>query len=588
MNVARICQTALFALGLLVLPVTLRAQHVVGAAKPSQLHPMIPIPMPAKPPQYARYFKWLPLDKWNYSDLTLIEGRLEAGAIAKVRFGKMLFEGTVDHYREMTAGYPVRTGGVIPVKGRLTFENGDVYTGLLTRFRGSDFVFLDGEYTVKSEPTTITFYPVDFDMDGRTYRFANGDNLKVDRRYEEAGRAYEVATYRYANGAILRTNHSNGSGYEGTFDYQGPEGLSIKGRVHPHDLRPAQIWDFKDPKLGAYRLLFIVFPMGDRVDVFGVAPDLRNPARPQWLLHDQGKPPVPVRRLAPFVYALSGNCQDEPSEFLVMDDPWIYRAKADFTAGKPTGQVRSVAFNKFQTSTKFIVTGYMEDFFYDGPCERVKEGSKDTPVTLLAEKGVFKKGYLKWGGSVIELNQPDSHALYATWNQREVKRTYPSGLIYIGNTDLYFHPSGEGTVYFPDRSYLVCEKWENGAVNSRGKYYASPEAKDFTWMDFSFSWSSQKVSKPVVVYRPPPGAEVPTKAVVRGNTPCHRCEGSGSVFINCTSCYGKGYKRGVTSYNRLTNKVEGTGMVSCSTCQGNGSIRIMGCIPCDGTGRAAK
>jgi hypothetical protein len=501
----------------------------------------------------------------------------------------MQFEGTVEHYRDLTAGYPVRTDGVIPANGRLTFENGDVYTGQLTRFRRSRFVFLEGDYTLKSEATTIRFYPVDFDMDGRTYRFDNGDTLVVDRRYEESGRFYEAGTYRYANGATLRMNHTNGNTYDGTFDYQEPGGLTIRGRVYPHSLKPGELWDFKDPKLGAWRLLFIVFPMGDRVEVFGVTPEPAGSGPARWLLHDRGKPPVPVTRLAEHVYGLSGNGQDEESEFLIIGDPWIYRAKAPFAAGKPVGQVSSVAFNKVQTSTRFIVTGYMEGFTYDGPCERSREGSKDGPITLLAEKGVFKKGFLKWGGgSLIELNQPDNHALYATWNQAEVKRTYPSGLIYIGGTDLYFHPSGEGTVYFPDRSYLVSDKWENGEVHGNGKYFASPEAKEFAWMDFSFSWKEPKVRKPVVVFSPPAQAFIQPKRVVRGNQPCQRCDGTGSVFINCTTCYGKGYKRDITSYNRLTGRVEGTGTVTCPTCQGQGRIRIMGCVPCDGTGRAAQ
>ncbi len=560
-----------------------------AGATPTTLHPLIPIPLPRKPPHYASYFNWLPLNRGNYPDLELLEGRLEPGAFAKVRFGKMRFEGTVDHYRDLVAGYPVRTDGVIPAKGRLEFENGDVYTGQLTRFRRYPYVFVDGEYVVKAEPTRIRFFPVDFNMDGRTYTFGNGDTLTVDRTTEQPGHTYETGTYRYANGATLGLNHSNAAGYEGTFDFRSPEGLTIRGRVHPHSLKPSEIWDFQDPKVGPYRLLFNVFPMGDRLEVFGVAPDRSLPGVPRWVLLDGSKAPLPVRKLRDHVYLLSGNGQDEPSEFLMVGDPWIYRAKAPFTEGKPTGRITAVAFNKFQSSTRFLVSGYLEGFAFDGPCERSREGSKETPITLLAEKGVFKKGFLKGAeGSVIELNEPDSHALYATWNQQHVKRTYPSGVIYVGTTDLHFTPSGEGTVYFPDRSYLVSEAWKQGEVQGKGKYFAAPEAKDFAWMDFSVYWKEARVRKPVVVFSPAPSVFATQPAIPKSTTSCSHCEGTGSVFISCTTCYGKGMRRDITSYNRLTGRVEGTGTVTCSTCQGRGQLRIMGCAPCNGTGKVTR
>lgn len=587
MNLAMLRSILLTTLCLLGLAGALPAQQ--PGSGPRFLHPMIPIPMPRKAPRYASHFQWLPLNRGNYPDLMLLEGSLEAGAFAKVRFGRMLFEGTVEHYRDLVEGYPVRTDGVIPCKGRLTFENGDVYTGQLTRFRRYPYVFVEGDYAVKAEATRIHFYPVDFPMDGRTYTFDNGDTLDVGRRYEEQGLFFEAATYRYASGATLRMNHMNGDTYDGIFDYVGPDGLTIRGRVQPHSLTPALLWDFKDPKLGAYRLLFIVFPMGDRIDVFGVAPDRAGPGAPRWLLHDGGKAPVPVRRLTENVYGLSGNCQDEVSEFLVIGDPWIYRAKAPFLEGKPAGQIRATAFHAFQTSSKFTVTGFMEGFAFDGACERSRDGSKEPPITLLAEKGVFRKGYLKGSdGGVIELNQPDHLAIYSSWNQKDVKRTYASGIVYIGTTDDVFRPSGEGTVYFPDQSYLVSDQWKAGEVAGKGRFYANASAKEFVWMDFSFFWPVPKVRKPVVVFSPPPQAAAAPRRVVRGPHPCTRCEGTGSVFINCTSCYGKGYKRDITSYNRLTGRVEGTGMVTCATCKGGGRIRIMGCVTCDGTGKAAQ
>jgi hypothetical protein len=572
-------------------PMTLPAQPVPAAqARPAMLHPLIPIPMPRKAPRYATFYSnWLPLQKYHYLDLELLEGRLEHGAFAKVRFGKMLFEGTVEHFREMTPGYPVQTHGVIPSKGRLTLPNGDVYTGELTRFSRSPYVFLNGEYKVKAEPTTITFYPVDFDMDGRTYRFDNGDTLVVDKRVQEGNLAFEVGTYRYANGATLGLNHRNGDAYDGIFDYRSPDGFAIRGRVYPHSLTPGDMWDIKDPKLGAYRLLLLVYGTGDRVDLFGVLPERTAEGGLRWSLQETGKPPLPVKRLADHVYAVSGNGQDEETEFLVIGDPWIYRAKAPFAAGKPVGQVRSVAFHKSKTSARFVVTGFMEGFAYDGPCERSRENAKESPITLLAEKGVFKKGFLKWGtGSLIELNKPDEQAIYTLFNVGEVKRTDPSGLIYIGTTDRYYQPFGEGSVYFPDGSYLTSDRWKNGEVQGTGKFYATRDAKTFTWTDFSFSWAELKPRKAVIVTEQGPSILATANPPTRTKATCTRCEGTGSVFISCTTCYGKGTKRDITSYNRLTGRVEGTGIVTCSTCQGGGRIRIMGCVPCNGTGTVVK
>ena len=186
------------------------------------LHELLPIPTPQYPAAYQLVFDWLPLQSGNHE---ILAGKLAKNETVTLKMNSIQFEGQLDYYAGYKNSGPGDNNGLLPSKGKITFQNGDYFVGNLSPNPKAEIVFLDGLYTFNSGVTMKIFPAVAGKTVTREYQFSNGDIMQI----ENDSASKEKALYSYKNGGKLMAGFDHHAMfYYGKISYTGPDGTCKK------------------------------------------------------------------------------------------------------------------------------------------------------------------------------------------------------------------------------------------------------------------------------------------------------------------------------------------------------------------------
>lgn len=468
--------------------------------------------------------------------------------------------------------------------GTIKFSNGDTYTGDFFEgklvngtynFANGDIALLSS-YKVYDSPSSYSGMKVPTD---KRFTFANGDRLDFN--------ANDTFEFIATDGTIIKSKFDNRYQLIGTTYYRTKEGYEYQGERS--EFSPVGKWNISN-QYGTFSVEFS-YGFGNTVD--GFIPIKNQNGAIEWCEYKQSKLVRKAKLLAPNVFCLSGDCQNEESIVWVNKEPEFglsYELSGTFKSGNPVGDFTAIG--KDPKGYEYTIIGPIKDYKFHGKCAKAYTKYK---IAFFGEykNGLPLNGNFTVNEKLVEIkNYRDGKYIGKQIFPREYEYQKNSRY-YEGEFDYYGHIQGSGTVYFETGYKLNASDWNDG--KSSNCTFTNPDnysENDFYCNIYGGSYfrslGNQKELDYYAAKRAQEEQAKQQEAVnqMQSEHQCNQCHGLGVIKTQCPMCKGAGYRKDRVTYDRHTGNTGG--LAKCSHCAGTGQYTVMGCSKCNGKGFVKK